>query len=365
MGLAIALGRRNNGRTWPNPSVGAVLVDPATNRILAEAATQPGGRPHAEAVAIGQAGDLARGATLYVSLEPCAHHGRTPPCADAIVAAGIGRVVVSMDDPDPRVAGRGHARIAAAGIALTRGVMVDEALRAHRGHFTRIREGRPAVTLKLARTSDGYAARLPGEDRLMISGEGAGHAVHLVRAHADAILVGVDTILADDPRLDVRLPGLADRSPLRVVFDTQLRLPLSSRLVATAGTLRTWVVCGEDADQAAERVLVAEGLDVIRSPLDSGGRLDLRAAMALLGARGLTRVFSEGGPTLADAMARDGLIDDLYIGTASVPLGQPGRPAIGPNLRSSLDRDFRFVESWRIEQDLVEHFERRPCSPAL
>ncbi len=358
MGLALALGWRNNGRAWPNPSVGAVIADPLTGRIIAQAATQPGGRPHAETVAIRAAGEAAAGAVLYVSLEPCSHHGRTPPCADAIVAARLGRVVTALEDPDPRVAGRGHSRIVAAGIAVRTGVLSDEARRAHRGHLTRIREGRPAVTLKLARTPDGYAARLPGERRLMISGEGAGHVVHLMRAHADAILVGVDTVLADDPHLNVRLPGLEDRSPLRVVFDTRLRMPLGSHVVASARLRPTWVVCGEDADAECERALRAAGVEVMRSQVDAAGRLDLPAAMRLLGSHGLTRVFSEGGPTLADAMAREGLIDDLFIGTGSVALGRPGRPALGPHLQAALDRDFRLVANRRIEDDTIAHFER-------
>ena len=363
MRLAIAVGRRNNGRAWPNPSVGAVVVEPGTGRILAEAATQLGGRPHAEALAIAAAGPAAAGATLYVSLEPCAHFGRTPPCADAIVAARLGRVVTALQDPDPRVAGRGHARIREAGIDLVTGILADEAARAHRGHITRIREGRPAVTLKLARTSDGYAARLPGEERLLISGERSSHFVHLARAHADAILVGVDTIIADDPQLDVRLPGLTDRSPLRVVFDTRLRLPLDMRLVATARARPTWVVCGEAADAAAARALEDAGIEVIRCPLDAAGHLDLAAALRLLGARGLTRIFSEGGPRLADAFAKVGLVDEVFIGTSAKSLGRPGHPAIGPHLEAALAGEFRLVESWPMEDDVIEHFERPACSP--
>jgi diaminohydroxyphosphoribosylaminopyrimidine deaminase/5-amino-6-(5-phosphoribosylamino)uracil reductase len=363
MRLAIAIGRRNNGRTWPNPSVGAVLADPATGRIIAQAATSPGGRPHAETLVIEAAGAAAAGSTLYVSLEPCAHHGRTPPCSDAIVAARLGRVVTALTDPDPRVAGKGHATIAAAGIAVTTGLLSDEAAYAHRGHLMRIREGRPAVTLKLARTLDGYAARLPGEERLMISGEGAGHLVHLMRAHADAILVGIDTVLADDPQLDVRLPGLGERSPVRVVLDSRLRMPLESRLVRSAGRVPLWVVCGTRADAMAERALVEAGAEVMRCPVDASGRIDLRSAMALLAARGLTRIFSEGGPTLGDAMAQAGLVDEVFIGTGAMPLGRPGRVAIGPGLESALRSGFRLTATRPIEGDMIEHFERCACSP--
>ena len=176
----------------------------------------------------------ARGATLYVSLEPCAHHGRTPPCVDAIIPAGIARVVTALEDPDPRVSGRGHARLRAAGITVTTGVLADEARRSHRGHIRRIRDGRPATTLKLARTADGFASRLDGP-RLMITGEALNARVHLMRAHADAILVGVGTVLADDPLLTVRLPGLEERSPVRVILDSRLRTPPNAQVVTGAG----------------------------------------------------------------------------------------------------------------------------------
>src|SRR5918997_3947425 len=207
MRLALSVGARHLGRTWANPSVGAVLVDQERGTVLAQRATGEGGRPHAERVALDAAGPAARGATLYVTLEPCSHHGRTPPCADAIVAAGIARVVGALDDPDPRVAGLGYARLRAAGIAVTVGVGAPEAARAHRGHVLRGTEGRPALTLKLAQTADGFAARRSGP-RLLITGERANARVHLLRAHADAVMVGVETVNADDPLLTVRLPGL-------------------------------------------------------------------------------------------------------------------------------------------------------------
>lgn len=370
MQLAIALGARNLGLTWPNPSVGAVLVDESgpVPRILAQGATQPGGRPHAETVAITGAGPLARGATLYVSLEPCSHHGKTPPCAEAIVAAGIGRVVTAIEDPDPRVAGRGHAVLRAACIDVAVGAGRVEAARIHRGHITRVVRGRPWVTLKLARTADGYGGR-KGE-RLLVTGEGANARTHLMRAHADAVLVGISTVLADDPRLDVRLPGVEDRSPLRIVVDTHLRTPCSCRVVATARLRPTWILCSEAAPAADEARLVAQGADVIRIAVDAAGRVDLRVALQALGKRGITRLFCEGGPTLADALASADLLDDIVLMTGPARLGAPAEappgavPALGPTLAAALRTGFRPVDADHAGSDLVESYERiAACSP--
>lgn len=364
MRLALALGRRNNGRTWPNPSVGAVLLDPRTGAILATGITSPGGRPHAEPLALAAAGDRARGATLFVSLEPCSHHGATPPCAEAIVAAGVARVVTALQDPDPRVAGRGHAILRAAGIVVETGRLAAEAERAHRGHLTRVRLGRPAVALKLARTADGYAAGAPGEGRLLISGGAAQARTHRLRAHADAIMVGVSTVAADDPGLDVRLPGLADRSPLPVILDSRLRLPPASRLARAARDRPTWLVATTDADQEAEERLVASGLVVLRVPAAADGRVSLPAALAALAGRGLTRILCEGGPTLADALAAEGLVDEVHLLTGRTRLGRPGLAALGPHLAAGLAAGFSLAASESAGEDVVDRYERHPCSPA-
>ena len=244
----------------------------------------------------------ARGATLYVSLEPCAHHGRTPPCVDAIIPAGIARVVTALEDPDPRVSGRGHARLRAAGITVTTGVLADEARRSHRGHIRRIRDGRPATTLKLARTADGFASRLDGP-RLMITGEALNARVHLMRAHADAILVGVGTVLADDPLLTVRLPGLEERSPVRVILDSRLRTPPHAQVVTGAGAVPTWIVAADTAPVAAEQKLSATGVTVLRVGADDTGHLDVRQALgAAGGARHHPRLHRRG--TLAGRLLR-------------------------------------------------------------
>jgi diaminohydroxyphosphoribosylaminopyrimidine deaminase / 5-amino-6-(5-phosphoribosylamino)uracil reductase len=359
MRMALGLGERHLGTTWPNPSVGALVVrgEGGAPLIVGQGVTGAGGRPHAERQALAGAGDAAGGATLYVSLEPCAHHGRTPPCVDAIIPAGIARVVTALEDPDPRVSGRGHARLRAAGITVTTGILADEARRSHRGHIRRIRDGRPAATLKLARTADGFASRLDGP-RLMITGEALNARVHLMRAHADAILVGVGTVLADDPLLTVRLPGLEKRSPVRVILDSRLRTPANAQVVTGAGVVPTWVVAADTAPVAAEQTLSAAGVTVLRVGTDDSRHLDVRQALALLAERGITRVFTEGGPSLADCFARLDALDEVVVSTAPVPLGEPGRPAIGRDLREALDTRFRPIGSEMVGIDRMDAYER-------
>src|ERR1700688_555133 len=231
MALALSLGRRGLGRTWPNPAVGAVIVKDGV--MIGRGWTQPGGRPHAEVEALRRAGPAARGATMYVTLEPCSHHGKTPPCADAIIAAGIARVVSALEDPNPEVAGAGHAQLRAPGIAVEVGLGAAEARRAHAGHIRRMRDGRPHVTLKLAVSADGKAGAA-GRRPAAITGEAVRARVHRMRAMNDAILIGIGTALADDPALTCRLPGMERFSPVRVVLDAQLRLPLAGALAKSA-----------------------------------------------------------------------------------------------------------------------------------
>ncbi len=256
MALALALGRRGLGRTWPNPAVGAVVVrdDGAGPVIVGRGWTQPGGRPHAETEALGRAGAAARGATLYVTLEPCSHHGKTPPCADAIIKAGIARVVSALADPNPEVAGAGHWRMAENGVTVEVGIGVDEARRDNAGHIRRMTDGRPHTILKLAVSADGKAG-LSGRRPVQITGSAVRNEVHLMRATSDAVLTGIGTALSDDPLLTCRLPGMADRSPVRVVLDSQLRLPLDGRLVATAREVPLWMIAGEGAPADREQAL--------------------------------------------------------------------------------------------------------------
>jgi diaminohydroxyphosphoribosylaminopyrimidine deaminase / 5-amino-6-(5-phosphoribosylamino)uracil reductase len=358
MRLAIALGERNLGLTWPNPSVGSVVVDESGDApvILSQGATQAGGRPHAERVALAAAGERARGATLYVSLEPCSHHGRTSPCADAVVEAGVARVVSALEDPDSRVAGLGHARLREAGIDVTVGCLARDARRAHIGHITRVMKGRPAVTVKLARSTEGFAGSRQGP-RLMLTGRIANSKVHLMRAHADAIMVGVGTVLADDPLLNVRLPGLEARSPVRIIVDSNLRTPPTARVVAGARDIPTWIVTTIAASVEAEKALTEHGVEVMRVAADESGRVLLSEALQLIGARGITRVFCEGGPELADALAEADLVDELVLVTGRSARGQGDVPALGPSLQDRMD----LLDCWAEEQigpDLFMFWER-------
>ncbi len=314
---ALRLGERELGRTWPNPAVGAILV--RNGAVVGRGWTRIGGRPHAERVALDEAGEAARGATLYVSLEPCSHHGRTPPCAEAIIAAGVARVVTSLEDPNPLVGGNGHRMLREAGIEVVTGVLADEAAGSHAGHLCRIINKRPHVTLKLALSSDGKAG-FAGRRPAPITGPEALDEVHLMRSRTDAIAVGIGTVMADDPLLTVRLAGMEDRSPVRVVFDSAIRLPLASRLVATARGVPVWVMAGENASEDAERTLAPHGIEVIRSRL-SGGGIDLAHALGHLGEKGITRLMVEGGPYLAQSFLDAGLVDAAVVFQSPDPLG--------------------------------------------
>lgn len=365
MAVALALGERHLGATWPNPSVGAIVVEEGARhpRIVARGITQFGGRPHAERVALEAAGAQASGATLYVSLEPCSHFGRTPPCVDAILDAGVKRVVTALTDPDPRVSGQGHERLLSRGVEVRAGVLAAEAARSHRGHITRVTFGRPAVTLKIARTSDGFAG-VAGR-RLLITGERANALTHLRRMHSDAVMIGVGTALADDPLLTVRLPGLESRSPVRIVLDSHLRLPPASKLAATTMLAPLWVVTTVEASIEAERHLVAAGAEVMRVDGDSDGRVDLAAALRLLAQRGLTRILCEGGPGLSAALAERDLVDDAVLITGAAALGGPGIAALPNSVSSALTDRFAEVSAEMAGLDRIVCYERIPrCSPA-
>ena len=320
MQLALALGRRGLGRTWPNPAVGAVIVKDGV--IVGRGWTQPGGRPHAETEALKRAGKAAQGATLYVTLEPCSHHGKTPPCADAIIKAGIARVVSALEDVNPQVAGQGHARLRERGIVVETGLGAEDAARDHAGHSRRMREGRPQVLLKLAASSDGKAG-LAGRKPVGITGEAARQRVHQMRAEADAILVGIGTVLSDDPHLTCRLPGMFARSPVRVVLDARLRIPLSTAIVGTAREVPVWVFTGPGASPVAEDILKAKGVEVFRVEAKDG-RLDLPAVLKALADRGVTRLMVEGGPTVAAAFIAAGLVDRAALFRSPNEIGHGG-----------------------------------------
>jgi diaminohydroxyphosphoribosylaminopyrimidine deaminase / 5-amino-6-(5-phosphoribosylamino)uracil reductase len=367
MSLALTLGRRGLGNTWPNPAVGAVVVrfDCAEPRTVGRGWTQPGGRPHAEAEALRRAGEAARGATLYVTLEPCAHHGKTPPCAEAIIAAGIVRVVSAIEDPNAVAAG-GHAVLRAHGIAVDTGVGALDARRDLAGHLRRVRDRRPRVFLKVAISADGKAG-LAGRRPAVITGEAARARVHMMRAMNDALLTGIGTVLADDPQLTCRLPGMAARSPVRVVLDTNLRLPLTSVLVRSARETPVWVLAGEGAPAEAGAALAAHGVEVFRvpppgnagvSPAASG--VDLLAALRLLSERGITRLMVEGGPIVSAAFVAADLVDEAALLRGPVAIGAGGIDALEGMPLSVLTASPRLrprdVET--LGADTIETFER-------
>jgi diaminohydroxyphosphoribosylaminopyrimidine deaminase/5-amino-6-(5-phosphoribosylamino)uracil reductase len=357
MDAALNLGERSLGLAAPNPSVGAIVVKDGV--VVGRGVTARGGRPHAERIALADAGEAARGATLYVTLEPCSHIGATPPCTEAIVAAGIARVISPMDDPNPLVAGQGHARLRAAGIALSVGPGAAQARRDHRGHIMRVTAGRPRVTLKLAETADGFASGGPNDPRLRITGQTANLRVQIMRATHEAIMVGIETALADDPALTVRLPGV-DRKPLRVVLDSHLRLPAGSRLARSARELPTLAICAPDAPEDAGARLIDLGVMVERVGLDPEGHVDLKAALKALSAHGVTRAFSEGGPAIAGRLIELGLADDVVIITAEKPLGLPGQPSLGDEARATLADPARYALVDRVAYgpDAMRRYER-------
>jgi diaminohydroxyphosphoribosylaminopyrimidine deaminase / 5-amino-6-(5-phosphoribosylamino)uracil reductase len=354
MHLALALGRRGLGRTWPNPSVGAVIVKDGV--IVGRGWTQAGGRPHAEMEALARAGDAARGATLYVTLEPCSHYGKTPPCADALVAAGISRVVSALEDPNPEVSGQGHARLHAAGIAVDVGLGAAEARRDHAGHIRRMRDGRPHVMLKLAMSADGKAGAA-GRKPVAITGEVTRERVHLMRAQSDAIMVGIGTALADDPMLTCRLPGMARNSPVRIVMDRALRLPPASKVAATAREVPAWVVTGMEAPQAAAEVLQGQGVEVLRVA-GNDGHVDLASVLKLIASRGITRLMVEGGPTLAAAFIVADLVDVAQLFRAPAIVGD-GIDALNEATAATFTRQLKQRTSEPVGVDQHELYERR------
>lgn len=356
MRAALALARRSLGRTWPNPAVGCVIV--RDGRIVAAGRTRDGGRPHAEADALASTLEPVVGATAYVTLEPCAHHGRTPPCADALVAAGVARVVSAMEDPDPRVKGQGHARLRAAGIAVEIGEGVTEATDINAGFLRRISDGRPLFHLKLATSLDGAIATAKGESK-WITGPAARAAGQRLRATHDAVLVGINTIVLDDPELTCRLPGLSRYSPVRIVLDSHARLPLESKIVATASKNPVWLVCTQ-VDRDRELRLADKGIKVIRVNAAVDGRVDVVAAAKSLGVLGLTRVLIEGGGQVAAAFLKAGLIDRITHYRAGLVIGADSRSAVGP---MELDRlgfapRFSLVSVRTIDGDTVESWRR-------
>src|SRR3954466_6343045 len=358
MELALALGRRGQGRTWPNPAVGAIVVKDGI--IVGRGWTQPGGRPHAEPESLRRAGEAARGATLYVTLEPCSHVGKSPPCADAIIAAGILRVVSAIEDPNPEVAGQGHAKLRAAGIVVDIGLGAAEAAHDHAGHFRRIRDQRPLVILKLAVSADDKIAAA-GRKPVAITGEVAKTRVHLLRAQCDAILVGIGTVLADDPLLNCRLPGMEARSPVRVVLDRALRISGTSKLVHSARQTPLWVMASDLAEAPAAAKLGAAGAQVMRvAATAQPPGLDLPAVLRALSDKGITRLMVEGGSRVAASFVAGGLVDEVWVLRGPEAIGTDGIPALDALPLSALTGSpaFKTRASESLGKDTLTIYER-------
>jgi len=358
MQLALTLGRRGQGRTWPNPAVGAVVVKDGV--IIGRGWTQPGGRPHAEREALKRAGDAARGATLYVTLEPCSHFGKSPPCVDAVIAAGIARVVSAIEDSNPEVAGQGHTKLRAAGIAVDVGLQAAEAARDHAGHFRRVRDRRPHVILKLAVSADDKIGA-PGHKPVAITGEAARTRVHLLRAQCDAILVGIGTVLADDPSLTCRLPGMEACSPVRVVLDRSLRIPGTSRLVHSARETPLWVMTSDLSEAPAAMKLGAAGAQVIRvAAAATPPGLDLPAVLHALSEKGISRLMVEGGARVASSFVAAGLIDEVWLLRGPDAVGADGIPALDALPLSALTGSpaFKVRASDSLGKDTLTIYER-------
>ncbi len=355
MALALSLGRRGLGTCWPNPSVGCVIT--REGRIVGRGVTGPGGRPHGETVALAQAGDLARGATAYVSLEPCAHHGQTPPCAEALAEAGVIRVVAPVADSDPRVAGQGFDILRKRGVEVVTGVLAETAARDHAGFFLKTELGRPKVTLKLASSFDGRIATATGQSK-WITGPQARRIVHGLRARHDAVMVGAGTARADDPSLTIRDIGVAHQ-PVRVVVSRHLDLPLMGRLARSAGDIPLWLCHGPGA--GPERLAVWQGLGARLLPTAVRGvQLDPDDVLRKLGEAGLTRVFCEGGGALAASLLAADLVDELVGFAAGLAIGAEGLPAIGALGLDRLENAPRFdlIETRAVGADVMHRWRR-------
>ncbi len=349
---ALRLAGRALGNAAPNPAVGCVIVK--DGRIAGRGWTQSGGRPHAEAVALAAAGTAAAGATAYVTLEPCAHHGQTPPCANALAEARIARVVAAVMDPDPRVSGAGFAFLEARGISVTRGVLEEEAAQLNAGFFHRITQARPLVALKIAQTLDGYVADPNGNSRWITSAEARRHG-HLLRSQYDAILAGIGTVIADDPALTCRLPGLEPRSPVRVILDSRLQLPLDSRIVRTAREVPVIVFT---LAQGGGDGLLEQGVTIERCSRAENGFPALSLVLHSLADRGITRLLVEGGPRVHASFLKSGSVDLLHLYRAPMLMGAAGRTAIGAAWHSDLISAprLRLIERTAIGADLLETF---------
>ncbi len=355
MRVALALARRGLGSVWPNPAVGCVIV--SGGQIVGRGWTQSGGRPHAETEALIRAGAAASGACAYVTLEPCNHFGETPPCAQALLEASVLRVVTALEDPDPRTAGSGHKRLIDGGAEVVIGILRNEAVSVNAGFLSRVKTGRPVVSLKTATTLDGKIAAKGGASQ-WITGPEARARGHMLRATHDAIMIGVGTAIADAPSLTCRIAGMEDRSPVRIVVDSKLRLPVDSPLVRTAREVPTWLLTA--SDEACERY-TERGVEIVRVDTDRAGLVDMQAGLLALGGRGLTRLLVEGGGALAASLLGADLIDRIYWFRAGGIMGADGVDAVAAYGVTDPNRmmQFKRTESLPVGDDVLETLDRR------
>ena len=358
MQTALSLAKRGLGNVWPNPAVGCVIVK--DGRVVGRGWTQPGGRPHSETGALKQAGSQAKGATAYVTLEPCNHHGQTPPCTDALIEAGISKVVISCLDPDSRVSGTGAARLKEAGIQVEIGIYAKEGRAINCGFFSRIEYKRPVFTLKVATTLDGRIATQGGESQ-WITGPEARRAGHLFRARHDAVMVGSGTVVADDPTLTSRLPGVENKSRPRIVMDGRLRLGLESKLVKTIPDAPLWIVTSNNRDAKSVEDLAHRGAQVIEIPADENGHPNIHTAVTQLGKRGLTRILVEGGGQLVSSLLEAEYIDQIAWFRAPSIMGEEGIPSVGKlNIKKISElSEFKRISSRNIGEDCLDILDRR------
>jgi diaminohydroxyphosphoribosylaminopyrimidine deaminase/5-amino-6-(5-phosphoribosylamino)uracil reductase len=361
MQIALQLGRRGAGITSPNPCVGCIITadSPYGPVVTGRGWTARGGRPHAETMALEQAGDAARGATLYVTLEPCSHFGQTPPCSSAIIKAGIRRVVCALEDPDERVAGRGITRLREAGIEVVMGVGAEQARRDLAGHLTRITRKRPHVRLKLAISRNRKIAGCGGK-QIWITGKAALAQVHAMRARHDAIMVGAGTVRADDPELTCRLPGLEGDSPLRVVVDTNLTLKTGSKLCQGAKTVPLWVLSGQNPPEDRAENLRRCGVKIIPCPQTPEGHVDLQSALGKLAEEGITSLFVEGGARLGASLLQAGLVDEADFFFSEVEIDENGVDALyGMDLEQVTNSaQFTLLSSQSVGADILRCYVR-------
>lgn len=357
---ALAMARRTLGRTWPNPAVGAVLVSPGhTDEVICRGSTQPGGRPHAERVALERAGNSANGSTIYVTLEPCSHHGETPPCTEAIFKAGVARVVCAAGDPDPRVSGQGIAALREAGIEVIENVLASEGQHLILGHALRVTRNRPLVQLKLAVGSDGLIPRAD-DGPVWVTGEQARAHGHLLRARADAILVGRGTVEADNPTLTCRLPGMAQWSPVRIVLDSNLSLRQETSITQSLDQAPVWVFAAQDAPTPKSQRLEELGIRVFRVERGGQGGLSPGAVLETLAGQGITRLLIEGGPAVSGSFWNFALVDEIYVYRGSQSTGSSGLAALGSKGLDEIAQSakFKLADQYNLGADVLTIYRR-------